>query len=50
MKGMNKKSITPDMRCKIETIAGIGKCIVKRFKLMGLAFFTMSLIPYASLF
>jgi len=38
---MSKKRATPDILCKIETMAGIGNWIVKRLRFFGLEWFTL---------
>ena len=43
-KGMSKNKITPDMRCKMETIAGKGNLIVVKFKFTGRFLFTITIL------
>jgi len=45
--GKSKNKKTPEARCKIETIAGIGKRIVSKFKFFGrLLFITVQRHPF----
>lgn len=41
-KGKSNSKIIPEMRCKMETIAGIGNRIVHKFKFIGLCLFTVA--------
>ena len=48
MAGMNRKRMTPDMRCRTETIAMTGNLNLNRLRLTGLSCFTEN-PPYKSM-
>lgn len=43
-KGISKNKITPEIRCKMDTMAGSGNLIVVKFRLTGRFLFTVTIL------